>query len=197
MFNTAAGMKLMHVPYKGSTPGVIDLIGGQVQVMFTGIPSVLVVHQEQPCTRAGRHRQERTAALPDVPTVIESGVPGYVVSPWFGLLVPARTPHAIIAPCTANRQSPAHARDRCERFATEGVDPLATHLSTSARTSKRNSSSGVRSSPTPACARSNSRCATFAAEPNLVPWRGGNIARITPPFIASRNHNPWRTTSKN
>jgi len=124
MFNTAAGVKLTHVPYKGSTPGVIDLIGGQVQVMFTGIPSVLAYIKSNRVRALGVTGKARTAALPDVPTVIESGVPGYVVSPWFGLLVPARTPHAVIA--TLHRETVKVLRSPAllERFAVEGVDPV-------------------------------------------------------------------------
>ena len=92
MFNTAAGIKLTHVPYKDSTPAVIDLIGGQVQVMFTGIPSVLAYIKSNRVRVLAVTGKTRTAALPDAPTVIEAGVPGYEVSPWFGVLVPARTP---------------------------------------------------------------------------------------------------------
>src|SRR5258706_10429001 len=77
MFNTAAGVKLTHVPYKGSTPGVIDLIGGQVQVMFTGIPSVLAYIKTNRVRALAVTGKTRTAALPHVPTPIESGVPGY------------------------------------------------------------------------------------------------------------------------
>ncbi len=124
MFNTAAGVKLNHVPYKGSTPGVIDLIGGQVQVMFTGIPSVLANIKNNRLRAIGVTGRTRTAALPDVPTVIESGVTGYVVTPWFGLLVPARTPHAVVG--TLNRETVKALRSPAllERFAVEGVDPV-------------------------------------------------------------------------
>ncbi len=124
MFNTAAGIKLVHIPYKGSTPAVIDLIGGQVQVMFTGIPSVLSYIKSSRVRALAVTGRERTAALPDVPTVIESGVPGYVVSPWFGVLVPARTPQAIIS--TLHREIVKVLRTPAirERFSTEGVDPV-------------------------------------------------------------------------
>lgn len=124
MFNTAAGIKLTHVPYKGSTPGVIDLIGGQVQVMFTGIPSVLANIKNNRLRAIGVTGKTRSAALPDVPTVIESGVPGYVVTPWFGLLAPARTPQAVIA--TLHRETVKVLRSPAllERFAVEGIDPV-------------------------------------------------------------------------
>lgn len=124
MFNTAAGIKLTHIPYKGSTPAVIDLIGGQVQVMFTGIPSVLANIKTNRVRALAVTGKTRTVALPDVPTVIEAGVPGYVVSPWFGLLAPARTPPAIVA--TLHRETVKVLRSPAllERFTTEGVDPV-------------------------------------------------------------------------
>jgi tripartite-type tricarboxylate transporter receptor subunit TctC len=124
MFNTAAGIKLAHVPYKGSTPAVIDLIGGQVQVMFTGIPSVIAYIKSNRVRALGITGKARTAALPDVPTVIESGVPGYEVSPWFGLLVPARTPPAIVATLHREVVKILRAPAMLERFAAEGVDPV-------------------------------------------------------------------------
>jgi tripartite-type tricarboxylate transporter receptor subunit TctC len=124
MFNSAAGVKLTHIPYKGSTPAVIDLIGGQVQVMFTGIPSVLVYIKSSRTRAIAVTGQTRTAALPDVPTAVESGVPGYVVSPWFGLLVPARTPPAIVATLHREIVKILHSPALRERFAIEGVDPV-------------------------------------------------------------------------
>src|SRR4051794_2798496 len=124
MFNTAAGVKLTHVPYKGSTPGVIDLIGGQVQVMFTGIPSVIAYIKSNRLRALAVTGKTRTAALPDVPTVIESGVPGYVVSPWVGLLVPARTPAPIVAMLHRETVKALRSPALTERFAVEGVDPV-------------------------------------------------------------------------
>jgi tripartite-type tricarboxylate transporter receptor subunit TctC len=124
MFNTAAGVKLTQIPYKGSTPAVIDLIGGQVQVMFTGIPSVLANIKSNRVRALAVTGKTRAAALPDVPTAIEAGVPGYEVSPWFGLLVPARTPPAIVATLNRETVKALRAPALVERFAVEGVDPV-------------------------------------------------------------------------
>ena len=124
MFNAAAGIKLTHIPYKGSTPAVIDLIGGQVQVMFTGIPSVLANIKSNRVRALAVTGKTRTAALPDTPTVIESGVPGYEVSPWFGVLVPARTPPAIVATLNRGIVNVLRTPALRERFALEGVDPV-------------------------------------------------------------------------
>ena len=97
LFKVMAGVQMTHVPYKGSAPAIADLVGGQVQLMFDNLPSAL------PQIKAGRLRAlgvtsaQRAPALPDVPTIAESGLPGYEASSWFGLLAPAGTPHDVVA----------------------------------------------------------------------------------------------------
>jgi tripartite-type tricarboxylate transporter receptor subunit TctC len=92
--------------------------------MFTGSPSVIAYIKSNRVRALGITGKARTAALPDVPTVIESGVPGYEVSPWFGLLVPARTPPAIVATLHREVVKILRAPAMLERFAAEGVDPV-------------------------------------------------------------------------
>lgn len=95
-FKQMAGVDITHVPYKGSGPAVTDLIGGQVQVMFDNISNVL------PHVKSGKLKvlavttPARSPLLPEVPTVTESGVPGYEVAVWFGLAAPAGTPKPVI-----------------------------------------------------------------------------------------------------
>jgi tripartite-type tricarboxylate transporter receptor subunit TctC len=90
------GRKMVHVPYKGSAPGLVDLVAGQVSVMFIGLPPAL------PQLKANRVRAlavtgtRRSQALPGVPTMMEAGVPGYVVYLWLGLVAPTGTPAAIV-----------------------------------------------------------------------------------------------------
>ena len=97
LFKVMAGVTMAHVPYKGSAPAIADLVGGQVQLMFDNLPSAL------PQIKAGRLRAlgvtsaQRAPALPDVPTIAESGLPGYEASSWFGLLAPAGTPKDVVA----------------------------------------------------------------------------------------------------
>src|SRR5437667_2908215 len=97
LFKTMAGVDMTHVPYKGSAPAITDLIGGQVQIMFDNLPSSL------PHIKAGKLRAiavtsaQRAPALPNVPTIAESGLPGFEASSWFGILGPAATPPAVIA----------------------------------------------------------------------------------------------------
>ena len=97
MFKMQTRLNMLHVPYRGSAPAVTDLLGGQVQSMFDNAPSAL------PHVQAGKLRAiaitsaQRSPLLPDVPTVAESGLPGFDVQSWFGLAAPAGTPKPIIA----------------------------------------------------------------------------------------------------
>jgi tripartite-type tricarboxylate transporter receptor subunit TctC len=111
LFKTMAGVEMVHVPYKGSAPALVDLVSGQVQVMFDNLPSSL------PQIKAGKLRaiavtsEQRSPALPDIPTIAESGLPGFEATSWFGIIAPAGTPPAIIAKLNAELdkwlQSPA------------------------------------------------------------------------------------------
>jgi tripartite-type tricarboxylate transporter receptor subunit TctC len=96
-FKSVAGIDIVHVPYRGGGPSINDLVGGQVQMTFEGT-SVLV-----PLIQVGRLRAlattspTRIAELPDLPTMVESGFPGFVSTSWTGLLAPAKTPPEVIA----------------------------------------------------------------------------------------------------
>ncbi len=96
MFKMKTGLKMLHVPYRGSAPAVTDLLGGQVQSMFDNTPSAM------PHVKSGKLRpiaitsKSRSPLLPDVPTVAESGFPGFEVQSWFGLAAPTGTPQPIV-----------------------------------------------------------------------------------------------------
>ena len=96
LLKSMSGADLLHVPYKGGGPMLIDLIGGQIELGFDNLPSSM------PHIRAGKLRAiavtttERWPGAPEIPTIAESGLPGYEVSAWFGLLAPAGTPKSII-----------------------------------------------------------------------------------------------------
>ena len=124
IFKTMADVRLVHVPYKGSTPGITDVISGQVQLIFTGIPSVLAHIKSGRLRPLAVTSAARAAALPDVPTIGESGVPGYEVSPWFGVLMPARTPPAIVTRLNSEIVKVLRTPAIRERFAVEGVEPV-------------------------------------------------------------------------
>jgi tripartite-type tricarboxylate transporter receptor subunit TctC len=122
LFAAMAGVTLTHVPYKGTAPATADLIGGQVQIAFLGIPAVL------PHVKSGKLRvlavtgSSRSPELPDVPTVDESGVPGYEVSPWYGLLAPAGTPREIVARLSAETTGIVRSAQMKEQLAAQGAE---------------------------------------------------------------------------
>jgi tripartite-type tricarboxylate transporter receptor subunit TctC len=102
LFKSMAGIDLVHVPYKGSPQALTDLLGGQTQAMFASLVSA-IPHVRQNRLRAlGMTSTQRSAALPEVPTISESGLRGYDVSVWMGIVAPAGTPPAVIA--QLNRQ---------------------------------------------------------------------------------------------
>ena len=123
-FKALAGVQITHVPYKGSNPSIIDLIGGQLQLVIDNLP-VLVLH-----VRSGRLKalalgtRKRSALLPEVPTMIEAGVPGYEASTAFGVLAPAGTPRAIIARLSREIVTILRAPDLIERFAGLGLEAV-------------------------------------------------------------------------
>jgi tripartite-type tricarboxylate transporter receptor subunit TctC len=124
LLRAQAGIDLLHVPYKGSTPAKIDLMAGRAQLFFTGIPPVASEIRSGRLRALGVTSARRTPALPDVPTIAESGVHDFDVNPWFGMLAPAHTPAAIVTrlhdEIVGILQRPAIR----ERFVRDGVDPV-------------------------------------------------------------------------
>lgn len=96
LFNSMAGIKMAHVPYKGSAPALTDVMSGQVDVMFDTTLSAMPFVKAGKLKALGLTSAVRSPAAPDVPTIAESGLPGYEVFAWNGVLVPAGTPKAII-----------------------------------------------------------------------------------------------------
>ena len=95
LFNSAAGIQMTHIPYKGTGPALTDLLGGQIQVMFndTSLPHI----QSGKLRALAVTGAKRWPQLPDVPTLAELGIPGYETYNWFGILAPVKTPAAIVA----------------------------------------------------------------------------------------------------
>ncbi len=124
LYKQMAGVDILHVPYKGSSPAVTDLLGGQVQLMFDNMPSAL------PHAKAGKLRAlavtslKRSPALPDVPTMDEEGLKGFDATSWFGLLTPAGTPKEIIAKINAASVKALASPEMRERLAAQGADPV-------------------------------------------------------------------------
>lgn len=124
LFKTMAGVLMTHVPYKGSAPALADLAGGQVSVMFDTMLSA------KPQVKSGRLKAlavttaQRSGAAPDLPTVAESGVPGYEAVAWSGLLAPARTPPEIVTKLNTEINAILSQLDVRKRFLNDGADPV-------------------------------------------------------------------------
>jgi tripartite-type tricarboxylate transporter receptor subunit TctC len=120
LFKSMAKVDIVHVPYKGNAPAVADLIGGQVQMAFATLTTVV------PHVRAGKLRgiavigSQRSAAVPDLPTVAEAGVPGFEVNNWIGLFAPAGTPNEIVRRLNAEVMKIMQAPEVASRMVQQG-----------------------------------------------------------------------------
>jgi tripartite-type tricarboxylate transporter receptor subunit TctC len=122
LFNLMAGVKLVHVPYKGGGPAMTDLVGGQVQLIFATAASAI------PQIKAGRIKGiavttlKRSALMPDLPTLSEAGLAGFDANNWYGLVVPAKTPRAIVELLNAEVSKVLHMPDVKAALFTQGLD---------------------------------------------------------------------------
>jgi tripartite-type tricarboxylate transporter receptor subunit TctC len=122
LFQSLAGIQMRHIPYKGGVPASIDLIAGQIQVMLN-TPTVILGH-----VRAGRVKAlavssaKRIPTAPDLPTISEAALPGYEVTTWFGVMLPAGTSPAIVSKLQTGFMGALKAPDVRERLATENLD---------------------------------------------------------------------------
>lgn len=135
VFTSLAKIDMLHIPYKGSGPAVSDLLGGQVNYMFDSITSARPHILSGKLRALGVTTAKRSSALPNVPTLAEAGLPGYEVSPWFAVFMPAATPKAIVARVNAALTDAMKQPDVRARFETIGAEPvgstadeLAAHL---------------------------------------------------------------------
>lgn len=122
LFKEMAKIDMVHIPYKGASPGLLDLIRGQLQFLFASATSSI------PHVKAGRVRLiasssgERSSQLPDVPTVAESGLPGFDVTGWYGIVAPARTPKSIITKLNVEIGKALKTRQVIDNLAADGAD---------------------------------------------------------------------------
>jgi tripartite-type tricarboxylate transporter receptor subunit TctC len=122
LFKTMAGVDMTHVPYKGSSPALTDVMGGQVQVMFDNLPSSLALIKAGKLRAIAVTSMTRAPALPNVPTINESGLPGFEASSWFGVLAPAGTPAAIVARINAEVNKWLQSADAREKLLAQGAE---------------------------------------------------------------------------
>ncbi|MBU3710806.1 MAG: tripartite tricarboxylate transporter substrate binding protein [Limnohabitans sp.] len=120
LFNSMAGIKMVHVPYKGSAPALGDLMSGQVGIMFDTTLSAMPFVKAGKLKALGVTSPQRTPAAPDVPTIAESGLPGYEVFAWNGVLVPAGTPKAIVAQLNEEIRKAMQLPQVREKFSAQG-----------------------------------------------------------------------------
>ena len=124
LFRLAAGVNMLHVPFKGGGPAMIDVLGGHTKVIFATTITAL------PHVRSGKLRvlgvggRERSPALPDIPTIAEAGVPGYEAANWIGIVAPAGTPAAIVAKLHKEISAAVDSPEIQKQFSSEGVEAM-------------------------------------------------------------------------
>jgi len=124
LFKSMTGTAMLHIPYKGSAPAIAELLGGQTNMMFDNLPSAM------PHIKSGRLRAlavtsiRRSPALPDIPTIAETGISGYEASSWFGVLAPAGTPKDVVAKIQADIAKALNAPEIKERLSGQGAEPV-------------------------------------------------------------------------
>ena len=124
LFRTLAGAEIVHVPYKGAGPAMVDVLSGQVQLYFATMPAAMPHVKSGKLVAIAVTSAKRSPALPELPTIAESGVPGYEASTWYGLLAPAHTPGPVVArlhDATVKVLSEASLR---EKLADQGFEPI-------------------------------------------------------------------------
>lgn len=123
-FKMAAGIEMQHVPYKGSSPALADLVGGQIQLMFDSMPSAM------PFIKSGKLRAiavttlKRAQALPELPTVAESGYPGFDIATWYGYWAPKGTPAPIVEKLAAAASQALKKQSVIDQYAGMGAEPV-------------------------------------------------------------------------
>lgn len=126
LFSQQAGIKMTHVPYRGSAPSLTDLMGGQIQITFDTITAVYPLIRSHKIKALAVATPERSPLAPELPTVSESGLPGFVAGTWFGLLAPAGTPQPIVDKLAAETRSILESDAIRKDFASRGIQPSPT-----------------------------------------------------------------------
>ena len=124
LFKTMTGIDMVHIPYKGRATAIPDLLGGRVTMMFDNMPSSLALVREGKLRALGVTSSTRSPAAPDIPTIAESGLPGFDAVSWFALFAPANTPKPIIDKLQAEVRRILKTPDVTKKLADNGLDPV-------------------------------------------------------------------------
>ena len=137
LFNTLAGVKMQHIPYKGRAQAVPDLLGGRITMIFDNMPSALPLVKSGDVRAIAVTSAKRSPAAPDIPTIAESGLPGFEASSWFALMAPAGLPKEVLARINAETARVLSLPDVREKLTQLGLDvapgspeALASHIQT-------------------------------------------------------------------
>jgi tripartite-type tricarboxylate transporter receptor subunit TctC len=122
LFKSLAAIDIVHVPYKGTAPAMTDLIAGQVQMMFTSMPTVLAHVKSGRLKLLGTGGTKRSAVIPDTPPVADS-VPGFELVTWYGVFAPAKTPPAIVKRLNAEIGKVLSDADARDKLGSQGLEP--------------------------------------------------------------------------
>ena len=122
LFNTLAGVKMQHIPYRGRAQAVPDLLGGRISLIFDNMPSVLPLVRSGDVRALGVTSSVRSSAAPDIPTIAESGLPGFEATSWFALMAPAGLPKDVLARINAETARVLNLPDVREKMAVLGLD---------------------------------------------------------------------------
>ena len=126
MFNSAAGVKLVHVPYRGAAPAMQDLLAGQIDLVFTSLPSVAGSIKQGSMLALAVTSAKRSPSFPNIPTIAEAGFKDFDVNPWFGLFAPAKVPAAVVHKINTDINQLLKSQDVVDKFAAQGAEVFAT-----------------------------------------------------------------------
>ncbi len=123
-FKLLTKTEITHIPYRGTSPAVTDLIAGQIQMIITGVPPTLSFVKAGKLRALGVATAKRLPLLPELPTIAEAGVPGYEATQWYGVLAPAGTPKPIVAKLNAEMKKAIHGPDVKAKLAADAAEPV-------------------------------------------------------------------------
>jgi tripartite-type tricarboxylate transporter receptor subunit TctC len=127
-FKLATGTDILHVPYRGATPGLVDLLAGRISMSASAVATSMGNVKQGKLRALATTGAKRALAAPDLPTIAEAGVPGFAVDNWYAMFAPAATPHELLAQLNGEISKIVYSADLKERFAANGLEPAAEPL---------------------------------------------------------------------